>query len=181
MADNWRVAGYPYRQMRTICVQFQPRRADGVEPHKVCGFMLQIALEADVQTFSVERSRARDSYVNFLFSSPATARIWRSIQEIALRHRTFGARIRRSTIVTCQGTRGWDNYRLLHHFDSDHKLDRLKWHSYGTRSDASQPAKRAGRAVPVQAAMPENATPPCRESPDENEPARTMLRKARCA
>lgn len=33
--------------------------------------------------------------------------------------------LRRSSIVTCQGSRGWDDYRLLHHFDSRQPLDRL--------------------------------------------------------
>ena len=112
--------------MRTISVQFQPRRSDGVKPDKVCEFMLHIALDADVRTFSVERSRTRDSYLNFLFLSRSAARTWRAIQRIALRHRILGARISRSTIVTCQGTRGWDNYRLLHHFDPNQKLDKLR-------------------------------------------------------
>jgi len=111
--------------MRTISVQFQPRRSDKLESAKVCRLMLQIALDTDVSTFVIERSRARDSYLNFLFSSTTAARTWRAIQRIALRHRLLGAPIRRSTIVTCQGTRGWDNYRLLHHFDPEQKIDTL--------------------------------------------------------
>jgi hypothetical protein len=87
--------------------------------------MLGIALDAGVRTFSVERSRAPGRYLNFLFSSPTAAPTWRAIQRIALQHRRFGARIRRSTIVTCQGSRGWDNYRLLHSFGPDRKLDKL--------------------------------------------------------
>ena len=87
--------------------------------------MLHIALDTDVKRFSVERSRARNSYLNFLFSSATAARTWRAIHRIALGHRVLGGRIRRSTIITCQGTRGWDNYRLLHHFDPEQRLDRL--------------------------------------------------------
>ena len=86
--------------------------------------MLQIALDTDVSAFSVERSRGRGSYLNFLFSSATAVRTWRAIRRSALGHRVFGGQIRRSTIVTCQGTRGWNNYRLLHHFDSKQKLDR---------------------------------------------------------
>ena len=111
--------------MRTLSVQFQPRRSGGLESDKICELMLRVALDADVKTFSIERSRARDSYLTFLFSSATAARTWRAIQRIALRHRVLGARIRGSTIVTCQGTRGWDNYRLLHHFDPEQRLDRL--------------------------------------------------------
>ena len=111
--------------MRTISVQFQPRRSGGLKSAKMCELMLHIALDMDVRTFSVERPRARGQYLNFLLSSPIAARTWRAIQRTALRHRVLGARIRRSTIVTCQGTRGWDNYRLLHHFDSKQRLDKL--------------------------------------------------------
>src|SRR5829696_406131 len=115
--------------MRTVCVQFQPPGSRGLSPEKVCELMLRIALDADVTTFSVERSRARNGYLNFLFSSPTASPTWRAIQRLALQHRVLGARLRGSTIVTCQGTRGWDNYRLLHHFDPGQKLDPLRGRS----------------------------------------------------
>ena len=111
--------------MRTLSVQFQPRRSRELKPDKVSELMLRIALDTGVRTFSVERSRARNSYLNFLFASVTVKRTWRAVQLIALNHRTLGRGIRRSTIITCQGTRGWDNYRLLHHFDPNQPLDKL--------------------------------------------------------
>jgi hypothetical protein len=111
--------------MQTISVQFQPRRSGKLKSAKMCELMLQIALETDVRTFSVEWSRSRDSYLNFLFSSASVTRTWRAIERTALRHRLLGGRIRRSTIVTCQGSRGWDNYRLLYHFDPEQGIDQL--------------------------------------------------------
>src|SRR3989442_13720648 len=74
--------------MRTLSVQFQPRRSGGLESSTVSGLMLRIALDTDVRTFLVERSRARDSYLNFLFSSATAARTWRALRRIALSHRT---------------------------------------------------------------------------------------------
>jgi hypothetical protein len=41
-------------------------------------------------------------------------------------HGRLGPKLRRSSIVTCQGSRGWDNFRLLHHFDSRQPLDSLR-------------------------------------------------------
>lgn len=111
--------------MRTLSVQFQPRRSSELNPGRISELMLRIALDTDVRTFSIERSHARNSYVNFLFVSMTVGRTWRAVQRIALNHRTLGKLIRISTIVTCQGTRGWDNYRLLHHCDPKLRLDKL--------------------------------------------------------
>jgi len=41
-------------------------------------------------------------------------------------HRVLGPSLRRSCIVTCEGTRGWDNYLLLYHFNQKLKLDTLR-------------------------------------------------------
>jgi hypothetical protein len=111
--------------MRTLSVQFQPRRAATLRRNTICELMLRIALDTDVRVFSMKRSRAQDGYFNFLFESPAVAKTWRAVHSVALGHRTFGPALRRSTIVVCQGSRGWDNYRLLHHFDPKETLDSL--------------------------------------------------------
>jgi hypothetical protein len=87
--------------------------------------MLRVALDTGVRTFSIERSRAPNGYLNFLFASSTPGRTWQKIQRIALGHQRVGRGLRRSTIVVCQGSRGWDNYRLLHHFDSEQVLDKM--------------------------------------------------------
>jgi hypothetical protein len=37
----------------------------------------------------------------------------------------LGAALRQSAIVTVEGSGGWDDYRLLHHFDDREHLDRI--------------------------------------------------------
>ena len=37
----------------------------------------------------------------------------------------LGPQLARASIATCQGSRGWDNYLLLHHYDRTFKLDSL--------------------------------------------------------
>ena len=111
--------------MRTLSVQFQPSRAVKLRRNTISDLMLRIALDTNVRSFSMKRSRARDAYFNFLFESPTVARTWRAVHLRALGHRTYGRALRRSTIVVCQGSRGWDNYRLLHHFDPKKALDSL--------------------------------------------------------
>ena len=45
--------------MRTLSVQFQPRRSSELNPGRISELMLRIALDTDVRTFSIERSHAR--------------------------------------------------------------------------------------------------------------------------
>jgi len=87
--------------------------------------MVRIALDAQVRSFSIQRSRARDAYVNFIFESPTVAKTWRMVDARVLSHRALGRGLRAASIVVCQGSRGWDNYRLLHHFDARKPLDAL--------------------------------------------------------
>jgi hypothetical protein len=87
--------------------------------------MLHIALGADVRAFSIQRSKARDGYFNFSFESPNASRVWRAVRGRALGHRAFGRALRHSTIIVSQGSRGWNNYGLLHHYDLRKTLDTL--------------------------------------------------------
>ena len=71
----------------------------------------------------IDRGRA-DSWINFVFPASSIDRAWTVVQ-VVFGNRRWGAALRRSTIVTCQGSRGWDDYKLLHHFDPAQTLDRL--------------------------------------------------------
>jgi hypothetical protein len=126
-------------------VQFQPRRSGGLTPDIISELMLRIALNTGVRAFSVERSPARNSYLNFLFTSATAARTWRALRRQVLNHRNLGERIRGSTIVTCEGTRGWDNYLLLHHFHPKQRLDKL-----AERLTAAAADERRGRVRMVR-------------------------------
>src|SRR6185295_927663 len=111
--------------MRTFCFHVQPKRASGLDVATVSTLMLQLALSPQVREFSIHRG-PKNSWVNFLFSSRVPAQTWKKLQLDALGHRRWGPRLRRSAIVTCEGSRGWHNYLLLHHFDTEQVLDRLK-------------------------------------------------------
>ena len=111
--------------MRKLSVQFQMHRAPGIKAETISALMLRVAHIAGVRGFSFERAGSRTAYINFLFTSTTPTQTWQAIQRLALGHRRWGWRLRQSTIVTCQGSRGWDNYRLLHHFDPEQPLDRL--------------------------------------------------------
>ena len=127
--------------MKTVCLQFQPSRAPKISETNVSVLMLRIALaEEAVQTFTVQRNRSNQDYVNYLFVGHAVGSIWNAVRLRALRHRRFGAGLRRACIVTAEGSHGWQDYRLLHHFDSKQTLDKLS-----VPNKTLQPTSRARR------------------------------------
>jgi hypothetical protein len=83
------------------------------------------ASESKVAEFSTEKSRDRTAWVNYLFTAGKADPIWKTLHSRVLHHRQWGNLLRKSSIVTVEGTRGWDNYLLLHHFDSTRILDKL--------------------------------------------------------
>jgi len=112
--------------MRTVCLQFQPDRAAKVSVEHLSALMLRIALaEKGIREFTVQRNRS-GKYINYLFVGPAVGDIWSAVRGRALRHRLLGPSLRRACITTADGSQGWHNYLLLHHFDPKQTLDKLR-------------------------------------------------------
>ena len=112
--------------MRTICFQFQRRRAPALATEKVTMLMARIAAsQSEVIRFSIQKGQDRNLWVNYLFTAGNVNPIWKTLNSRALHHRKWGGLLRKSAIVTTDGTRGWDNYLTLHHFDAAQALDRL--------------------------------------------------------
>jgi hypothetical protein len=115
--------------MRTLIVQFQPKRASSINVEAVVALFARVVGKIrSIRAFAYQKGNDRGPYINFQLEVPA-ARLfeaWSQIRAGALGHRTLGSSLRHSCIATCEGTHGWDNYLLLHHFDPKHKLDRLR-------------------------------------------------------
>jgi hypothetical protein len=113
--------------MRVLCVQLQPGRAKALSTRTVTQLMVRIAdALTDVRQFSFDRGSDRGPYINYCFKSRSPARVWKALSKRAFGNGRVGALLRGSSIVTCQGSRGWDNYLLLHHYDGKVALDRLR-------------------------------------------------------
>jgi hypothetical protein len=113
--------------MRTLCVQLQPNRAKALSPRSVTQFMVLVAERlAHVRQFSFDRGKDRGAYINYCFKSRSPGRVWKVLKARAFGTDRFGSLLRRASIVTCEGSRGWDNYLLLQHFDSKVPLDQLR-------------------------------------------------------
>ena len=115
--------------MRILSVQFQPRRSPKLSPRRVLALLAEaVASDSSVLRFEVHKGNDRGPYVNYHFvgQNRALNRIWSLVNRRALQHRTVGVALRSGSMVTCQGSRGWDNYLLLHHFDPEVPLDVLR-------------------------------------------------------
>jgi hypothetical protein len=113
--------------MRTLCIQLQPNRAKTLSPRVVTQLMVRLAeTSTHVRLFSFNRGKDRGPYINYCFKSRSPARLWKALKGRAFGTGRLGLLLRQASIVTCEGSRGWDNYLLLHHFNSKVPLDRLR-------------------------------------------------------
>ena len=110
--------------MRVMCVQVQPKRSPGLDTEAVARLMLEVSVRANTTTFSIVRGR-KNAWINFVFEASALPSVWNELRTRVLTHRSLGTALRHSTIVTAEGSCGWDNYRLLHHYDDREHPDRI--------------------------------------------------------
>jgi hypothetical protein len=107
-------------------MQFQARLAPRLSVEMVTILLaLTAASDSNVAQFSVRRGRRPAQWINYHFTTRSVGPLWKRLHTKALHHRKHGLAPRKSTIVTCEGSRGWDNYLLLHHFRFGQPLDRL--------------------------------------------------------
>jgi hypothetical protein len=69
----------------------------------------------------LKEGSGRNRYVNLGFEVDEPADHWPSILQVLQSEPGLAA----ATIVCCEGTNGWDDYLLLHHFDPSESLDLL--------------------------------------------------------
>jgi hypothetical protein len=114
--------------MRLLNIQFQPHRAPKLSPKALKSLVSAFASKsAIVQEFSFEHGQDRGPYINFFLSARAKdlPKLWNSLRRQLLVSSPHSSAIRKSCMVLCQGSRGWDNYLLLAHFDPEVLCDTL--------------------------------------------------------
>src|SRR4051812_33748755 len=99
-----------------------------VQPNLLAEFNAQAidllrSLDAPSGSFqSVEVQHVKDDgpYFNVTFATPDPKLLWPAVREALVR---LG--LQSGSIATCTGSRGWDNYVLLHHFSREISKERL--------------------------------------------------------
>lgn len=100
--------------MHLLRVQVQPNLLAAFNEGAVDALRIGDAPGGTVAGVEVERGDGEGPYINVTFATPDPQLLWSSVRQQLMRLGLQGA-----SIVTCTGSRGWDNYLLLHHFSRE--------------------------------------------------------------
>ncbi|OYW68757.1 MAG: hypothetical protein B7Z40_01635 [Bosea sp. 12-68-7] len=109
--------------MTVFCIQLQPERATGIDFDAVTK---RAAAFADTSSFVVDFwTDIGDDYINLMFATEMRKLFWHAFLAEFLGLDPHGQAIRNCCLAYCEGSRGWDDYLVLHHYDPTEQLDRL--------------------------------------------------------
>src|SRR5262245_5888035 len=110
--------------MPALNIQVHPERAPGLDLDSVLELFPEAAGTADAE-LTLSGGEDDGPYVNYDFLTGDLGRLWEVLQNEVFSDDVMGPQLALAAIVTCQGTKGWDNYLLLHHYDQGFELDTL--------------------------------------------------------
>jgi hypothetical protein len=102
--------------MKHICIQLQPGLNKGASKEEALHALSSVGCEIEVN-----EGEDNGKYINIILKSDKPKELWLKIRSLYLSKPTLAS----SSMITCEGSEGWDNYLLLHHFDKSEKLDEL--------------------------------------------------------
>lgn len=102
--------------MKYINIQLQPKKSSLVSKEDILFLLVKLGLSPEV-------SEGNDNgpYINILFRVNSIYQVWGQLESELL----SCPGVRESSIITCEGSQGWGNYLLLHHFDSAEEIDNV--------------------------------------------------------
>ena len=102
--------------MGYLSIQIQPDLSPTVNCEEVTSFL-------NSEGYNPEIVEGNDSgeFINLNIKTNNIKELWVKIKKYLLEHNE----VANSAIVTCEGSQGWENYLLLHHFDSNEKLNEI--------------------------------------------------------
>ena|SRR5688572_22121500 len=110
--------------MRHLNLQFQPEKAPELDPAAVRAAVEALSKDHSlVAGFETSQGEDEGPYLNFTFLAKDLPKLWLKLKSDVLGNPEIGAGLARSSIVVCEGSEGWDDYLLLHHFDPKLELD----------------------------------------------------------
>ena len=103
-------------KMKYLSLQLQPELNPTVNKEELIDFFKRIGYETEIA-----EDNESGQYINILIKTNDLKGLWLSLKPFFIVNKNYSD----SVIVTCEGDQGWENYLLLHHFDSREKLDTL--------------------------------------------------------
>ena len=102
--------------MKYLSIQIQPDSQTNVTEQE-----LKFLLEKNGYTPEIETGNDDGPYINILTPTDNLKKLWVLVQGFLNDNND----LKKHFIVTCEGSRGWDNYLLLHSPPKSEKLDEL--------------------------------------------------------
>src|SRR5688572_18089981 len=109
--------------MQTLHVQLHPDLIPGMDIATLRGVLAGLASNSLVENFESLEGNDQGRYINFNYQSPDHAALWHALSGILHGTNELASLLRASTILACEGSHGWDDYLLLHHFNPSEPLD----------------------------------------------------------
>ncbi|MFN0058036.1 MAG: hypothetical protein ACKVX7_06230 [Planctomycetota bacterium] len=108
--------------MRALNIQIQPERMKGGDPEELVARLRDATDGVQLQFVAENRGDENGLYINLNFCTTNFVAGWRRLRG-AYDDSDVGRQLESSTIATCEGSDGWNDYLLLHHFNPDEKTD----------------------------------------------------------
>lgn len=103
-----------------ICLQVHPGRAPGLDVTRLAEACEAVARRTlGIRGFGVSEGEDGGVYVNLVFAAEDPLQAWPPLWSALQALPGFGALLPGCCLAVCTGEQGWDDYRLLHHFDPD--------------------------------------------------------------
>ena len=83
------------------------------------------AQERALARFRIEEGEDHGRYLNIEFATSDIIQLWQALQSAIYQHPVIGKELMMSSMVMCTGASGWDDYLLLHHYDSTVAQDKF--------------------------------------------------------
>lgn len=102
--------------MKYLNIQIQPERNNSIDESIVIEYLKE-------NGYAPEVAEGNDSgkYININVKTNNLKALWVRIK-IYLENNN---NLYQSSIITCEGNQGWDDYFLLHHYDTNEKTDAI--------------------------------------------------------
>ena len=112
--------------MTTFCIQIQTDRVPDLDMERVRSLCrLATSRRVLVERHSVVEGTEKGPHVNLMFETAQPEELWALLISLFYEDSMVGPQLAAASIAMCEGKVGWDDYRLLHHFDPEVEIDRI--------------------------------------------------------
>lgn len=111
--------------MKRLHIQIHAAHSSGLDADVVIARLQALAAAV------VTRGEDAGPYINIDFQPSDVRSLWAAVREQVHANPALAA----CAIICCEGARGWDDYRLLHHFDPAERLDEVADAEPGAAAD----------------------------------------------